>query len=126
MAKHSLGSTKALSSDISTRLFVIAISVVPIAALISSGLSSSGGNALSRRTGSGGLVVDVVVDVFASSSLPLRHPAMRMPTTMSVAVRWRMSSHPRFPRDARSADVHIRLISRTLLRSPAPSPKVRR
>src|ERR1700759_1527076 len=39
MARHSLGSIVALSSDIATRLFVTVMSVAPMAVLICSGLS---------------------------------------------------------------------------------------
>src|SRR6476620_6553590 len=95
MARHSLGSIAALSSDISKWVFVTAISVAPMAVLTCSGLSSNAGSAVSA---SGGAVVVVVVDLLAPWLLPLLHPAVRrqMLATASAAVSWRTSSPP-FP-----------------------------
>ena len=95
MARHSLGSIVALSSDISKWVFVTAISVAPMAVLTCSGLSSNAGSAVSA---SGGavvvVVVDLVVDVLAPWLLPLVHPAVRMQTLAmaSAAVSLRTSS----------------------------------
>ena len=65
MAKHSRGVIVALSSDIALRLLVTFISVVPMTALISSGLSRNPFSALST-TGGGAfeVVVDLVADAF--------------------------------------------------------------
>ena len=96
MARHSLGSIVALSSDIESWVFVTVISVAPITLLTCSGLSSNPGSAVSA-TGGGvvDMAVDVVVDVLVAWFPPTPHPAVRqMPTTASAAVRWRMCSPP--------------------------------
>src|ERR1700682_1006933 len=100
MARHSLGSIVALSSDISKWVFVTVISVAPMAVLTCSGLSSNAGSAVSARGGAVVVVVvDLVVDVLVPWLLPLLHPAVRMQmlATASAAVSWRTSSPP-FPR----------------------------
>src|ERR1700682_1655485 len=100
MARHSLGSIVALSSDIPKCVFVTVIPVAPIAAFTWSGLSSNPGSAVSAR---GGVVVvvaaDLVVDVLVPWWLPLLHPAVRvqMPATAGGAVRGRMGSPPPIP-----------------------------
>src|SRR3981189_485932 len=95
MARHSLGSIAALSSDISKWVFVTAISVAPMAVLTCSGLSSNAGSAVSARGGAVVVVaVDLVVDVLVPWLLPVLHPAVRMqmPATASAAFIWRTSS----------------------------------
>src|SRR6478735_3766698 len=97
MARHSLGSIAALSSDISKWVFVTAISVAAMAVLTCSGLSSNAGNAVSARGGAVvGVVVDLVVDVLAPWLPPLLHPAVRMQmlATANTAVSWRTGRVP--------------------------------
>src|SRR5882757_979159 len=97
MARHSLGSIAALSSDISKWVFVTAISVAPMAVLTCSGLSSNTGSAVSARGGAVVVVVvDLVVDVLVPWLLPLLHPPVRMQmlATASAAVSRRTCSPP--------------------------------
>ena len=89
MARHSLGSIVALSSDIAKWVFVTAISVAPMAALTCSGASNNPGSAVSAR---GGAVVVVVVDlvvaaVLASMGLYMLPPSLvAMPLKLIVFV----------------------------------------
>ena len=87
MARHSLGSIVALSSDIAKWVFVTAISVAPMAALTCSGPSSNPGSAVSARGGAVVVVVvDVVVDVLVPWLLPLPHPTARRHTPATPGV----------------------------------------